>query len=283
MASRDEGRPEQHGAGPASPVDDGEALLLAHAADCPTCRPIAARYQVLRQAIRAWRQPPVPPADLVERILSAPDDLSPATWGAARRARRIGRDHPPHVRLLSGLAAAMVGCMVLGFAYERFIRPARQDRLAAMPGVSGRDGHRISGPREATPESRDLNRALFEATSATWDLARSASEPAARISRDVLDATAQTESQPRGSPSAAAAAAATTNEDLAGLSVSMPSLDPLTPDATAASTVLQQVGDHLSAGVRPLSSTARQAFGFLLGPPGDRTEPRTTGPAASGA
>jgi len=38
--------------------------------------------------------------------------------------------------------------------------------------------------------------------------------------------------------------------------------------------VLQSVEERVSAGVRPLSGSARRAFGFLLGPPpvGDRAE-----------
>ena len=85
------------------------------------------------------------------------------------------------------------------------------------------------------------------------------------------------------SSGASSTAPAGTIEGLASLSVPVPSLEPLTPDASAASAVLQQVGDRLSTGVQPLSSTARHAFGFLLGPPRDRTESRTNGRTARGA
>ncbi len=63
----------------------------------------------------------------------------------------------------------------------------------------------------------------------------------------------------------------------------MPTLDPLGPDAAGASDVLQQVGDRLAAGVRPLSSTARHAFGFLLGPPPARAGANPGGSTSSGA
>jgi hypothetical protein len=84
-----------------------------------------------------------------------------------------------------------------------------------------------------------LTDALADATSATWDLAREASAPAARLGRDVLGAAALP-----GSPTA-----------------------PETPDPSAsAAVVLRQVGDRVNEGVRPLSGSARHAFSFLLGP-----------------
>jgi hypothetical protein len=63
----------------------------------------------------------------------------------------------------------------------------------------------------------------------------------------------------------------------------VPSLNPLRPDPAAASALLQQVGDDLASGVRPLSSSARRAFGFLLGPALDQPEARTKPPVAKGA
>ena len=89
----------------------------------------------------------------------------------------------------------------------------------------------------------DLTEALADATSATWDLAREASAPAARVGRQVLDDAAAIP----GTPSALA----------------MPVAVAPAPE------VWQTVGDRLSAGVRPLSGTARRAFSFLLGPPPD--------------
>jgi hypothetical protein len=284
-ASPDADGPGSIGADRVSPADDREALLLAHAAECPACRPIAARYQVLRHAIRVWRQPPLPPADLMHRILSAPADPTPRTWEAAsRRARRSWRDHRSKVSLRIGIAAAMVACMLLGVTLVRITRRDRTDRVAGADQTALQDLHSISGPETAPANSTAFNRALAEATSATWDLARSASEPAARISRDVLDATTQGDSIPNEAAKSPSSTAPTGEiEGLASLSVRVPSLDPLAPNASTASTVLQQVGDQLSAGVRPLSSTARHAFGFLLGPARDRTEPRTTERAERGA
>jgi hypothetical protein len=280
-ASPDGAGPTPTGTDPLAPADAGEAVLLAHAAGCPDCRAIAARYQVLRHAIRAWRQPPVPPPDLVDRILAEYADLTPGMSKTAdRRGLRWWRPSRSQVALLTGLAAAVMVCMLLGVTVDRLVRRHRADHEGPSRQLAVRSSPSVSGSEEPTAGSTALNRALAEATSATWDLARSASEPAARISRDVLDATTQGDPRPNeaGGPSSTDPPGAM--EGLASLSVPMPSLDPLAPDA---STVLQQVGDHLSAGVQPLSSTARHAFSFLLGPPRDRTEPRATGRAASGA
>ncbi len=117
-------------------------------------------------------------------------------------------------------------------------------------------------------QSPRLNEALASASEATWDLARSASEPAARLSRQFLDAAGDLDN-PRQSGNSAA--------------VSVPSLDSFTPDSASAVETIQQVGDRLASGVRPLSSSARQAFGFLLGPPPPKPEVRANPPAARGA
>jgi len=65
--------------------------------------------------------------------------------------------------------------------------------------------------------------------------------------------------------------------------VSVPSFGSLAPDSAAAVAMLQQVGDRLATGVRPLSTTARHAFGFLLGPAVARPEARTNPASAKGA
>src|SRR5262249_44438179 len=113
-----------------------------------------------------------------------------------------------------------------------------------------------------------LNEALARATEASWDLARSASEPAARLSRQLL--VAATESGDPESPETSRA-------------LSIPSLDAFAPDSAAAVATIQQVGDHLANGARPLSSSARQAFGFLLGPAPPKPEVRANSSGARGA
>ncbi len=102
-------------------------------------------------------------------------------------------------------------------------------------------------PRVATAAPRPLTDALAEATSAGWDLARYASAPAARIGRQVFDS-------------------ATVRLPSATFSASV--------RARPVSGVLQSVEERVNAGVRPLSGSARRAFGFLLGTPteGDARE-----------
>jgi hypothetical protein len=257
-------------------VAEDEARLSSHAVECPACRPIAARYQGLRHALRAWRQPPVPSADLVQRILSTPADPQPRIWrSAAERARRFWREERPHIILAASTLLAM--CILTGIT--GYLRRHQAEPRVTVTGNPPDALHVIGGSVAPPDDSRPLNRALAEATSATWDLARSASEPAARISRDVLDAT--TVAEPGSGEAPMVDASTGTSEGLASLSVPMPSLEPLAPEATAG--VLQQVGDHLSAGVRPLSSTARHAFGFLLGAPGARAESGANGRTSRGA
>jgi hypothetical protein len=252
-------------------VDEAEALLLSHAADCPACRPITLQYQALRLAIRAWRQPPVPSAELVQRILSSPAAMPPRAWQIpAIRVRRLWQDRKSRrlrLMMLAGFAATALLAWFISDGPRWKSRPDRQDRPNNVDQASDPDLHSITSPERAPDGSLTLHRALADATSATLDLARSASEPAARISRDMLDVTEQTGEGATQRPVASSSTnPASPNEGLVGLSVPLPLLDPLASETMTASRVLQQVGDQLSAGATPLSSTARHAFGFLLGP-----------------
>lgn len=265
-----------------SSIEETEALLLAHAAACPACRPIAARYQTLRRAIRAWRRPQVPSADLVDRILAAQaGDESPTV----RSGGRFGLGAWPHrlgtLRIVSGLAAAVLVALGLATGIHRIARGPEADR--GGPARGDLAGHRnaIPGVERAPGAPPALDRALAEATSATWDLARSASEPAARISREVLDVTVRNGDEPADGPARSATTEpARRDGGLAALSVSVPSLG---ADAAGASDVLRQVGDQVSAGVEPLSSSARHAFGFLLGSPSARAGGRPGQSTSTGA
>jgi hypothetical protein len=233
-----------------------ERALLEHAAACSTCRPKVAGYRALERSILAWGPAPAPPADLADRIL------------VAARAQSLSRDTKsllPGRRVIRFLvvAASIVAVIAAGFMTRISIDRARdRDRLASLaPG----DSPSLSSDRS---DGAKLNEALASATEASWDLARSASEPAARLSRQLLDAA--TESGPEPSHESSGA-------------VSVPSLDAFAPDSAATAATIQQVSDRLANGVRPLSSTARQAFGFLLGPAPPKPEIRANPPAARGA
>jgi hypothetical protein len=148
-----------------------------------------------------------------------------------------------------------------------------------------------SGAGRSAPALADgvaFHDALAAATSATWDFALSASEPAARIGRDVVDATNQeapTSSDPSsdrvledgGEPRGEGGPASP------GFAVPMPGFTPIVSDPAVAGAALLGLGDRLAAGVRPLSSTARHAFSFLFGPSRDSSGPRSSPPAAKGA
>ena len=265
-------------------IDDGEEDLLAHAASCPECRELTTQWRTLRHAIRAWRQPPLPPAGLADRILAANSMPQSLQWHVVA-AEEHKRSFPHILVLVCTLAAGIVLALILP-RLEMMLGPSPNGRPAKPPMIADRnqDLHSISDSASG-PVTRDaFNHALAEATSATWDLARSASEPAARISRDMLDATTQSEDDSPDRTSQRQPAVGGRSVGGAGsLTVRVLSLEQLAPDPSAASTVLQQVGDHFSAGVRPLSDTARHAFGFLIGPARDQPGPRTSSPSAKGA
>jgi hypothetical protein len=265
-------------------AEDGEDALLAHAAGCPACRVLAARYQLLRRSLRVWHRPPRLPADLAQRILRAAiEDHEKARWlwrarWATGRARRLWRAGQPVTTTLAVASLAIAAALPLCILMLDRLQPGRLTNPPANPASDPRHNlHAVSGSRPELVDPRALNRALLDATSATWDLARTASEPAARISWDAFDAVTQAE------VSVGEHFEAGPSPGSAGISAAVPSLIPPMPDPSAASAVLQQVGDQLAEGVRPLSHTARRAFGFLLGPARGQRVPRTSPPPARGA
>jgi hypothetical protein len=209
--------------GPAGFDGARDRCLAAHAARCVGCLEAGRRYETLRQALLAW-SPAAPPAGFADRVLAA---------GAGRTLRRVNR--LPRVESWVGYAAAAVLVIAAGLALgARHAPPAPPARSHA--------------PVSTRP--RPLTDALAEATSATLDLARAASAPAARTGQRVL-----LTATPADLPTASAA--------------------DLVPEPDPASGAFQEVGHRVNAGVRPLSGSARSAFGFLLRParPGDRNPP----------
>ncbi len=210
-----------------------EARLIAHAENCPACRPILARYQTLRRAVGVWKNPPTPPASLIDRVLAPSRDFERAT--RTLPVARGGSSHRTRTRLVAGLAA---GLLLMGMTAALLNR-------RSPPGTSTSTSSAAPEiPSPATP-APELDRALADATSATIALARSASEPAVRVGREFL-------------------VVVETSEDS---SIVPTSLDPIGAGTVEASEVLQRVGNEVAAGVRPLSKSARHAFGFLLGAP----------------
>jgi hypothetical protein len=247
---------------------DAERALLGHAARCAGCRSAAAGYQALRQALRSRRPMPAAPIDLADRILAgiqAPQTSRAAVYAARQRSRAWS--------LLAAIAASCAAAAAALLFFRQSIDRTRPNGpatvLHAVPAYHAQAKSPDSGSDSV--DSRPLRAAMAEATEATWDLARSATEPAARISRQVLDAATGTEvNETRGASDA----------DTVTVSVAVPSWNSIAPDSAA---LLQQVGDHVATGVRPLSNTARHAFGFLLGPPPTKPDARANPPAAKGA
>lgn len=193
-----------------------EQALEEHASACPSCRALSARYQALRQALRAWGPPPVPSAACTDRLVTRLEEATrPKTlrWSAAGR----------------GLVRVAAAATVLAAGL-----------LALRQGLHEERGDRASRSASPPVASRPLTAAVADATLATLDLARSASAPAARVGSEVLGAAAE----PSASPE-------------------LPELLPPPP----ASAVLHDLSDRINASVRPISGSARHAFGFLLPAP----------------
>jgi hypothetical protein len=249
---------ENPGPSTAVPASQSELdlSLRDHAADCPACRQVAARYQLLRRALDVWTAHPAASVQLVDRILAGYQGPASTRWGVRIRGAR------PIWRIGLPLATAAAAALALVFVRPAIDGPRPNRGMIVVPSVAGNTPGGGVSPA--------LNTALADATAATWDLARSASGPAARISRQVLDVATGPEP-------------ASVDEGSGSFSVSVSSYVPAAPDSATASAMLQQVGDSLSTSVGPLSTTARHAFGFLLVPTLAKPDVRPIPPAAKGA
>jgi hypothetical protein len=255
-------------------VADLERALLDHAEDCAACRGVGLRYQVLRQAIQARRKPQLPSAGLADRILAEIERPSPSAWAVYVEA--TSESIPHALPALAAMAAIFIGIALYLPTVNRAMRRQQLDRpsivLHPTPTPKSDGAHHET----VAVNVPNLNTAVADATAATWDLARSASEPAARISRQVLSAATEADREPSlPNPDAGLETVST--------GASVLSLAALAPDTAAAEAMLQQVGDHLATGVRPLSDTARHAFRFLLGPASAKPDVPANPPAPKGA
>ncbi len=247
-----------------------EQAARLHAQTCTRCHVASTRYDTLRQALRAWLSSPRPEitskAALLDRILA-----QQATKPGGRASRR----HLAWRVVVTTAAVACVLALVLtpfGWRLERISPTTDHAPSANAPGQSARN---TSYP---ATDSRILTEALAEATEATLDLARTTSEPAARLGRQMLEsATGNVNSTVAPDANAESTSSSQTGSD------SLAAVLPTVPRVPG-STLLQQVGDGLSATVRPLSSTAHHAFGFLRLPVFEKNSTSTIQqPASKGA
>ncbi len=94
-------------------------------------------------------------------------------------------------------------------------------------------------PETSPPDMHALNQAIADASDATWDLAYAASAPAVRLGRQVFDSSEGTDASSR------------------------PDLFPAGAAGELVSEALSRFGEEISAGVRPISDSARRAIEFL--------------------
>jgi hypothetical protein len=199
-----------------------DRALEAHAAVCPACRAVDARYRALAQAIAALPPLPAVSPGFAERVLAAAEP-APAPARIFRLATR---------RRLAAVAAAAAVTLAVGLGFwlsrsRTVLETVVRTPVPVVPAV----------------DSDDLGAALADATSATLSLAKEASAPAARVGREVLA--------------------------VAELPAPAPMLG-LPDEVVPVTSVWERVEERVSAGVQPLSGTARSAFGFLLGTPGNQ-------------
>ena len=226
-----------------------ERAVLGHAQTCATCRTAHARYQTLHEALCHWllrpRPSSVPSPQLIEHILAV---TSRSPW--RRASWRIA------VEMVTGLAASVLILLLVRSVSE----PGRPEKGAIRPGAVA-----TSGP--------GLSQALADATAATLDLAWTTSEPAARLGWEVLAA---------GTKDGGGTAVVDPDEPHADGLISLTSVLRGVPQPLDGS-LLQDVGDGLSASVRPLSSSALKAIEFLRTPAPEKHDRSTRPPASKGA
>lgn len=268
-------------------ISDREQASREHAASCPTCQQRQASYERLRQALRTWSLVPRPassaPADLVERILAA----VPASLGSSTLP--IGQTQPAirhwRTRLWLGAAIAAVAAVLILLVVPITWERKRLD-VGHTPHGALHQPSSVSGPSPSLARHQrsrpGLSASLESATAATWDLAVTASEPAARLGRGVLGSATPPPIENSGRSGSEPLATGSSDSIAAGLP-SIPSLFQSLPDSPPVSALLQAMGDSLSATVRPLSSTARQAFGFLRAPSLEKNDNRISPPVSKGA
>jgi len=231
--------------------------LREHAESCPPCRSRHRRFETLLRALDAWaarpETRPTPSPELVDRIIAA---VARPESPEVDRRRRIR----PAVAAVALASAAAVLFAVLG---PRF-------RPEPPPSAS------VSTSSPASADLRDkmdlgiLESTVGDATAASWQLALLASEPATRLGKEMIDASFEPDSAADDGSFRAGGLPAASD---------LPTIDPesFSPE------LIYQMGGLLADGVRPLSNSARHAFGFLRVPTIEKPERPVVRPAAKGA
>lgn len=198
--------------------------LADHAANCPACQPVHARYLRLSRALVENAAVAAPAVDLTDRILTAA--MASGDLGPRRR------HHVQGVVWLALAAGVLLAATIL-LVQNRFQSGTETPQVPVAT--------KLPSPLD----DEDLSEAVADATQATWELAREASVPAARLGLAML------ESSP--------------------LPESAPSFELHAPSVTPDRSVWKSVGERLNEGVRPLEGSARNAFSFLLSSASDES------------
>jgi hypothetical protein len=205
-----------------------------HRAECASCRDKYQQYLLLDRALRSRNEPAraFDSVDLTDRVLAR---------AAADEVQSLNRR--AIFRTAIGVSAAAAAALIAVVSTIQL-----QSRPHTLKNLQ--DGTAIVHNNTQKPESIALtpiplapigDGSIAEATSATFDLARLASAPAARIGGELLRINSDDGNSRKGSFER----------------VSF---------ARSASKVWRKLGDGVQAGVEPLSNPARRAFGFLLDP-----------------
>lgn len=214
--------------------------LREHAESCPTCRFRHGGFETLRQALDAWtarpEARPTPSPELADRIIAA---LARPESRVVDRRRRLR----PRLAALALASAAALLLAVIGTRLRH-----EPPRTVAVTAPAKARGNLKPGL---------LGSAVGDATAASWQLALLASQPAARLGKEMIDASFDSDADGGSFQTAGLPAAS-----------DLPTLDAesFSPD------LINQMGGLLADGVRPLSTSARHAFGFLRAPTPEKTE-----------
>ena len=247
-----------------------EEAALRHARECPRCCQAQASHQRLREALRAWslgdRRTQAPPPQLVDCIRSEPEFGSRRPYGRWKARPAVAA---------AKVAAATLIAVLLTKAPGRLPHPQRDGDNSGRGAPLDLAAGTRSAPRAA--DARLLGKAVWDVTTATWDLAQTTSRPAAGLGRDVLEVAAGGH-DPSALPASGFLAVSAGPQPAFAASIFEAA-----PGSPPASDLLRQVASEVSSSFRPLSSSARQALQFLRVPSLGKPESTRLGPASEGA
>lgn len=211
-----------------------------HRAECASCRVKYQQYLLLDRALRSRNEParPFDSVDLTDRVLAR---------AAADEVQSLNRRAIFRTAIGAAAAAALIAVVsTIQLQSQPHTLNNRESGTAIVHDNTQKPASIAFTPIPLAPIG---DGSISEATSATFDLARLASAPAARIGGELLRMNSDDGNSRKGSFER----------------VSF---------VRSASKVWRKLGDGVQAGVEPLSNPARRAFGFLIDPNTSPNPPR---------